>query len=92
MQTQDLKYINMKRTIESNKIQRLQSQLHMIDTADSVPNTHTFFVDDEQELKNFDVVERLQTHPALINHRTNRLKKTDLEKITLPKISEKVSI
>ncbi|XP_077297823.1 putative U3 small nucleolar RNA-associated protein 11 [Arctopsyche grandis] len=89
MQTQDLKYINMKRTIESNKIKRLQSQLHLIDTADSVSNSHTFFVDDEKEMKNFDVVERLQTHPALLKHRTNRLKITDLENIKMPKVNEK---
>lgn len=91
MQTQDLKYINMKRTIETNKIQRLQSQLHLIDTADKVPNSHTFFVDDEKVTKNFDLAKRLDTHPSLLQHRTNRLRIADLEKLKLPEIDKKVT-
>lgn len=89
MQTQDLKYINMKRTIETNKIQRLQSQLHLIDTADKVPNSHTFFVDDERVSRNFDLAKRLDTHPSLLQHRTNRLRIVDLEKLKLPEIDKK---
>merc|ERR1712071_331344 len=43
MQTQDLKYIAHKRNVEAKKIEKLQSELHLIDTEKS--NTHTFFVD-----------------------------------------------
>ncbi|XP_032512353.2 probable U3 small nucleolar RNA-associated protein 11 [Danaus plexippus] len=87
MQTQDLKYINMKRTIESRRIQRMQSQLHMTNVADSTPNTHVFFVE-EDEAKNFDLAKRLDTHPSLINRKSNRPRLSDLDKITLPEVND----
>jgi Utp11 protein len=47
MQTQDLKYIAHKRLVESRKIDKLQSQLHLIDA--EKPNNHVFFVDTKEE-------------------------------------------
>ncbi|XP_050681639.1 probable U3 small nucleolar RNA-associated protein 11 [Leptidea sinapis] len=88
MQTQDIKYINMKRTMETRRIQRLQSNLHMTDLADSTPNTHVFFVDEDEE-KNFDIAKRLDTHPALINRKSNRPRLSDLHKLNLPAVDKK---
>jgi U3 small nucleolar RNA-associated protein 11 len=82
MKTQDKKYITMKRTIESNKIRRLQSHLHMIDVAEKTKNKHIFFVD-EDEAKDFDLAKRLNTHPALVSRKTNRPRMQDLDKINL---------
>lgn len=90
MQTQDVKYIVMKRTIEKNKIKRLQSHLHMIDAANEVANTHTFFVDDVKEARTFDLAKRLQTHPSLLSRRTNRVRVQDLEKMTLNQVDPEV--
>uniref|UniRef100_A0A1A9VRF1 U3 small nucleolar RNA-associated protein 11 n=1 Tax=Glossina austeni TaxID=7395 RepID=A0A1A9VRF1_GLOAU len=94
MQTQDLKYVTMKRTIETKKIKRLQSQLHMIDFANTVPNTHIFFVDDDStndgtvaEFTEFDLAKRLDTHPNLIERKTNRPKLSDLDKINLTELN-----
>uniref|UniRef100_A0A2M3ZJF1 U3 small nucleolar RNA-associated protein 11 n=1 Tax=Anopheles braziliensis TaxID=58242 RepID=A0A2M3ZJF1_9DIPT len=78
MKTQDLKYVTMKRTVESNKIRRLQSQLHMTDVVNGMPNQHVFFVEDEEEAANFDLAKRLDTHPSLIDRRTNRPRMSDL--------------
>lgn len=89
MQTQDIKYVIAKRTIEANKIKRLQSELHMIDIANTVPNRHTFFVDTPGEARNFDVAKRLDTHPLLLDRKTNRTKLSDLDKLKLPNLSEK---
>lgn len=83
METQDKSYISMKRTIESNKIRRLQSHLHMIDVADRTKNKHVFFVDNEEEMKNFSLAERLQTHPALLARKSNRIRLADLDKLKL---------
>ena len=47
MQTQDLKYISHKRLVEYKKIDKLQSQLHLIDAEKS--NNHVFFVDTKEE-------------------------------------------
>lgn len=87
MQTQDIKYIIMKRTVEKNKIERLQSHLHMIDMANEVQNKHTFFVDDEDEAENFDIAQKLDTHPSLLGRKTNRIRVGDLEKISLDQLS-----
>lgn len=89
MQTQDMKYVIGKRTVEANKIKRLQSELHMIDAANTVQNRHTFFVDTPEEAQNFDVAKRLDTHPLLLDRRTNRTKLSDLDKLKLPNLSVK---
>lgn len=89
MESQDIKYISMKRTIEANKIKRLQSQLHMIDAANETENTHTFFVDDEKQAKKFNVAERLNTHEALLGRRVNRVKMSDLDKLNLGNVDGK---
>lgn len=99
METQDLKYVIMKRTMETKKINRLQAQLHMIDYANSVPNKHTFFIDaDEDEdarvvekkLNEFDLAQHLDTHPDLLSRRTNRPRLQDLEKLDLPELQPQV--
>ncbi|XP_046462997.1 probable U3 small nucleolar RNA-associated protein 11 [Daphnia pulex] len=84
MQTQDLKYISHKRLVESRKIDKLQSQLHLIDAEKS--NNHVFFVDTKEEAKNLDVAERLQTHPSLLSRKSNRPKLEDLKKMDLSKM------
>lgn len=83
METQDKRYISMKRTIESNKIKRLQAHLHMTDVADRTRNKHIFFVDNAEELKNFNLAERLDTHPALLSRKSNRIRLGDLDKMKL---------
>lgn len=82
MQTQDVKYVTMKRTIETNKIKRMQSELHMIDAANNVKNSHTFFVDSDEE-EEFDLAKRLDTLPELLSRRTNRPRIADLEKFSV---------
>ncbi|KZC07488.1 PREDICTED: probable U3 small nucleolar RNA-associated protein 11 [Dufourea novaeangliae] len=89
METQDMRYVAHKRTIEAKKIDKLQSQLHMIDVANETPNKHTFFVDSSEEAKNFDLAKRLDTHPALLSRRTNRPKLSRLKDMKLPDIDEK---
>ncbi|XP_055911691.1 probable U3 small nucleolar RNA-associated protein 11 [Eupeodes corollae] len=90
METQDLKYIGMKRTMETKKIKRLQSQLHMIDFANEVQNKHTFFVDGEEvkNLSDFDIAKRLDTHPSLLGRKTNRPRMQDLAKLKIPDVPE----
>lgn len=98
METQDLKYITMKRTMEAKKIKRLQSQLHMIDFANTVPNKHLFFDDDPEteyveakELSDMELAERLETHPSMLDRKTNRPRLKDLEKLHIPALSPEVS-
>lgn len=83
MQTQDIKYITMKKTIEANKIQRMQSELHMIDEANNIKNTHTFFTESGEEATEIDLAKRLNTHPSMLSRRTNRLRLEDLNKLVI---------
>ncbi|XP_034939229.1 probable U3 small nucleolar RNA-associated protein 11 [Chelonus insularis] len=89
MKTQDLKYIGFKRNLEYRAIEKMQSQLHAIDAANKTPNKHIFFVDGNEEEKNFDVAKKLQTHSALLERKTNRLQLDRLKEIKLPDIDEK---
>ncbi|PSN36738.1 putative U3 small nucleolar RNA-associated protein 11 [Blattella germanica] len=90
MQSQDLRYVTTKRTIEARKINRLQSQLHLLDVVNHTKNKHIFFVDTEKEAKKFDVVKRLDTHPALLGRRVNRPRMSALKDMSLPDVSEEV--
>ncbi|KAL0274523.1 UNVERIFIED_CONTAM: hypothetical protein PYX00_002622 [Menopon gallinae] len=49
MQSQDLRYVCMKRTMEMKKIEQLQAQLHMLDAANQIPNQHIFYVDSKED-------------------------------------------
>ncbi|OXU27295.1 hypothetical protein TSAR_004456 [Trichomalopsis sarcophagae] len=89
METQDLKYVAHKRNLETKKVEKLHSNLHMIDAANEIPNKHIFFVDDGEEAKDFDIAEKLNTHPALVGRRTNRPKLDSLQKMKLPDFDEK---
>lgn len=88
METQDIRYIAYKRNLEAKKIDRLQSELHMIDAANETKNKHIFFVDGSEEIKNFDIAKKLDTHPALLSRRTNRPKLSRLKDMKLPEIDE----
>ncbi|KAJ4436569.1 hypothetical protein ANN_16602 [Periplaneta americana] len=88
MQSQDLRYVTTKRTTELRKINRLQSQLHLLDAANKVRNKHIFFVDTEKEARKLDVAKKLDTHPALLNRRVNRPRMSALKSMTLPDVDE----
>ncbi|XP_071566436.1 probable U3 small nucleolar RNA-associated protein 11 [Temnothorax nylanderi] len=89
METQDLRYVAYKRNIEAKKIDKLQSQLHMIDAANETQNKHIFFVDDSAEMRNFDIAEKLNTHPALLSRRTNRPTLDAIKSMKLPELDNK---
>lgn len=91
MATQDLRYVSYRRNVEAKKVRRCQSSLHMIDIAEETPNRHTFFVDDDEEIGEFDLARRLDTHPALLARKTNRMRLTKLKETEIPQLDDKAA-
>jgi len=79
MQTQDLRYIQMKRLVETQKIEKLKANLHCIGLTEEVPNKHTFFDDQGKPITDVDLSEKFQTVPELANRRYNRIRLEDLD-------------
>ncbi|KAF4087985.1 hypothetical protein AMELA_G00077770 [Ameiurus melas] len=72
MRTQDIGYVEMKRVAESKKIERLKSELHLLDVEGKQKNKHLFFVDTKKEVKDFNLATHLNTVPELVNRAYNR--------------------
>ncbi|XP_072890755.1 probable U3 small nucleolar RNA-associated protein 11 [Hemitrygon akajei] len=72
MRTQDIKYVEMKRAIETKKIEQLKSELHFLDADGKTPNKHIFFCDSKKEVREFNLAKRLNTVPELVNRVYNR--------------------
>ncbi|KAI4896600.1 hypothetical protein NFI96_032166, partial [Prochilodus magdalenae] len=72
MRTQDVRYVEMKRVSEAKKIERLKSELHLLDADGKQQNKHTFFVDTKKEVEDFDLAKHLNTVPKLVDRVYNR--------------------
>ncbi|XP_078093300.1 putative U3 small nucleolar RNA-associated protein 11 [Mustelus asterias] len=96
MRTQDIKYVEMKRVAESKKIERLKSELHLLEADGKPPNKHIFFCVSRKEVKEFDLAKRLNTVPELLDRVYNRptietLQKEKIKGVTDPQTLEKLA-
>ncbi|NXU58995.1 UTP11 protein, partial [Turnix velox] len=88
MRTQDIKYVEMKRVAEAKKIERLKSELHLLDAEGKKPNKHVFFFDTKKEVEEFDIAAHLNTVPELVGRVYNRPTIATLQKETLKGATE----
>nr|XP_033812136.1 probable U3 small nucleolar RNA-associated protein 11 [Geotrypetes seraphini] len=96
MRTQDIKYVEMKRVAEMKKIERLKSELHLLEAEGKQPNKHTFFFDTKKEVESFDLATHLRTPPELVERVYNRptietLQKESIKGATNPSSLKKLS-
>ncbi|XP_066264680.1 probable U3 small nucleolar RNA-associated protein 11 [Branchiostoma lanceolatum] len=70
MQAQDIRYVDYKLSAEAKKVEKLQSELHLI--GHSAKNKHTFFLDSKEEVKDFDLAKHLGTTKELASRTFNR--------------------
>ncbi|XP_015744862.2 probable U3 small nucleolar RNA-associated protein 11 [Python bivittatus] len=54
------------------KIERLKSELHLLDAEGKQPSRHTFFFDTRREVQGFDIALHLNTAPELVSRVYNR--------------------
>lgn len=85
--TIDGNLLTMKMQTKLNKMNKLKSQLHLID-AEPV-NSHTIFVDSEDKLENFDLAQHFNTDPELVGT-GQMLTMEQIENFDLPKTDFKV--
>ncbi|KAH9422084.1 UTP11-like, U3 small nucleolar ribonucleoprotein [Dermatophagoides pteronyssinus] len=68
MHTQDLNYVNYKRSIDLKKIPKLQSELHLLDANKrKQKNKHIIFVDNDNEKKNFNIAKHMKLDNQSLN-------------------------
>lgn len=86
METQDMNYVNYRRSIDIKKIEKLQNELHLIDSSVKPPNKHTFFVDSKEEKKNFDIADRMKMDKKLLKMGFNFANPERLAKVSIDDI------
>ena len=89
MATQDIAYINHRRSQEVKKLEKLQSELHFLGSTPR--NNHTIFVDNAVELKTFDPLTYFNTVPELLNRTYNRIRTETLASTSLQAPKAKVT-
>lgn len=80
MKDQDLSYIRMQKQKDSKKMERLEQNLHFIESKNGDKRKHTVFVDSSEQADTFDVADHFDTVPELAGRIFNRPRKSDLEK------------
>jgi U3 small nucleolar RNA-associated protein 11 len=82
MKDQDLSYIRMQKQKDSKKMERMQQNLHFLES-DNRKRKHTVFVDNSEEAQDFDVAQHFETVPELAGRTFNRPRREDLAKQVL---------
>jgi U3 small nucleolar RNA-associated protein 11 len=95
MKNQDLAYVRMQKQRDVKKIEKLQSSLHFLENDSaamsktvSLKRKHIIFVENRDELENFDVATHFNTLPEFTNRAFNRPRLADLRNDNVHKRGE----
>lgn len=90
MKDQDLSYVRMQKQKDMKKVEKLQSSLHLLDADDedavSARRKHTIFVESKKDARDFDIAEHFETIPEFEGRSFNRLRKSEIEKLSREKM------
>jgi len=82
MKSQDKNYIRMHQQIERKKIEKMQSSLNLVDSANKdSQNKHRFYADDREEIKAFDPLKQFNTDEKMLMNKVNRMTVEQCKKI-----------
>ncbi|KAJ2710260.1 hypothetical protein H4R19_003836 [Coemansia spiralis] len=92
LDTQNVTYVQMQRSVNRNKIDKLQGELHLADTVQGSHTgpRHTVFVDSEAEVQAFRPAEHFNTLPEFVGRKHNRPTAEMLNKSELARPAAKV--
>lgn len=76
--TQDIGYLIHKKAVNEKKMDKMKSSLHMI--GDKAVRSHKIFLDDAQQVEDFDLATHFGTTQALSKQAYNRVKVETIEK------------
>uniref|UniRef100_A0A1I7Z267 U3 small nucleolar RNA-associated protein 11 n=1 Tax=Steinernema glaseri TaxID=37863 RepID=A0A1I7Z267_9BILA len=82
----NLQYVKHKLQVERKKIEKLKATLHMTDMARQ--NTHTIFVDDDDDAKTFDAAKYFDTPKELLGRSFSRPKTETLQRNSVSALSK----
>nr|CCA26957.1 U3 small nucleolar RNAassociated protein putative [Albugo laibachii Nc14] len=76
LKTQDLAYLQMKRSVDLSKAEKLRKGLHFVGAP--AMNQHTIYVDTDDQVQNFNVASHFETPPELATRSFNRIRNQTL--------------
>ncbi|KAI6242193.1 U3 small nucleolar RNA-associated protein 11 [Aphelenchoides fujianensis] len=86
----DINYVRHKLSAERKKIDKLKSTLHLTDMPKM--NTHTIFVEDEEEAANFDPATHFGTTEELVGRKSNRMTAEMLQTTEIPVVDKQQAL
>lgn len=81
LKTQDLAYLQTKRSVDLRKAEKLRKGLHFIGAP--AMNTHKIYLDTDDQVEDFDVATHFQTAPELATRSFNRVRTATLAETKL---------
>lgn len=88
IQSQDLNYVNYKRSIDLKKIEKMKQQYHMIDVEGKPANQHIFFVEDSKDAKKVKIADKMKMDSKLLKMGFNFANPAALKNVSIEDVKD----